>query len=116
MSEVDQLTVKLPNAMTKSELLQNGHTPEAADRIMHERVFGAGHKHGPDGKPVEQGIGSEANPFKATHLEALKKEQERKANLNPNNAELIKQAVEAGVRAGLAAAKRRAEQTEDEDF
>ena len=102
MAQLDQVTVKLPNALTRAELIAEGKTPEAADRIMRERVFGAGHKTDPDGKPIEQGMGSPANETHQ-HKEALRIANERKAMANPNSADVIAAAVAAGIRAGMAA-------------
>ena len=69
----NQVEVKLPNHMTVEELIASGKTPEQAKHIMAERVFGKDFKLDKDGVPIEQGIGSDANPFKSTHLAALAK-------------------------------------------
>lgn len=103
MSE-EQTTVKLPNALTLGELMGEGKTTSEAKRIMADRVFGVGHSHDEEGKPVEQGLGSPANPT-PQHKEALRLATERKAFSQPNNAEVIAAAVAAGVKAGLAAAR-----------
>lgn len=102
---VEQTTVKLPNAMSKGELMNEGKSEKEADQIMHDRVFGARHARDKEGKVVETGIGSDANPLKSTHLAALARETERKAMANPNSADVIAKAVAAGVQAGIAAAK-----------
>lgn len=99
----DQVTVKLPNAMTYAEIIGAGKSPEEAKKIMNERVFGVGHET-VDGKPVERGRGSPGNET-SQHKEALALAQLRKATANPNSADVIAAAVAAGVKAGLAAAK-----------
>jgi len=100
----DQVTVKLPNALTYDELVGEGKSPEAARRIMNDRVFGVGHKVDEDGKPIEQGLGSPGHETHQ-HKEALRLANERKAHANPNSADVIASAVAAGVKAGIAAAK-----------
>lgn len=100
----EAVTVKLPNALTIAELIGEGKTPEVANRIMRERVFGAGFKVNDAGQPVEQGLGSPGHET-PQHKEALRLSLERKAHANPNNADVIAAAVAAGVKAGLAAAK-----------
>lgn len=100
----DAVTVKLPNALTYAGLIGEGKTPEEANRIMHQRVFGADHKKDAAGKPVEQGRGAPGNET-AQHKEALRLSLERKAQAQPNNADVITAAVAAGIKAGMAAAK-----------
>lgn len=108
MSE-QPLTVKLPNPMTIQELVDGGKSVAEANEIMHQRVFGHDFKRDEDGKPIEMGIGSPGNPYKASHLAALARSEERKAkSAGGMNAELIAAAVAAGVKAGLAAAKEEA--------
>jgi len=102
MAQEDQVTVKLPNALTRGELIGEGKTPEAADNILNTRVFGVGHKTDDKGKPIEQGMGSPGNET-YQHKEALRVALERKAMANPNSADVIAAAVAAGVQAGLAA-------------
>lgn len=120
----DAVTVKLPNALTVSEMVAKGMTPEAAKHKMNEYVFGVGYKKDDNGKPIENGLGSPLNPT-SQHLEALRIATERKAQhsggLNMESIaaivamalkasqgtqvvtpELIAQAVAAGVMAGLA--------------
>jgi hypothetical protein len=77
----EKTEVKLPNHMTAEELIASGKSPEQAKKIMSDRVFGVDHKVDEAGKPIEQGIGSAANPFKSTHEAALKKAQEANARL-----------------------------------
>lgn len=103
MSE-DQVTVKLPNSLTLDELVGGGMSLEAARRVLRDRVFGVGHKVDEDGKPLEQGLGSPANPT-PQHIEALRLATEKKAQTSPNSADVIAAAVAAGVKAGLAAAR-----------
>ena len=108
---------KLPNAMTVAELVNSGVTHEQASLIMHKRVFGENVQFDKTGKPIEIGIGSEANPFKGTHNSALAMHLQKQATVNPNNADIIKAAVEAGVKAGLAsAAMKKGKKSEEEDL
>lgn len=109
-----QVTIKLPNSMSVSELVNSGLTMEQAIDEMHKRVFGANYQKGPDGKPIEIGRGSAANPT-PEHKEALQLETDRKAAADPNSADIIAKAVEAGVKAGLAAATKSKPNT-DETF
>ena len=118
---VEQITVKFPNPATEAELIGAGRTPEEAKRIMNGRVFGVDFKVDENGNPIEQGIGSDANPLKSTHLKALEIVKEREKAAKPVDIEgiiksitanttgitpdVIAQAVAAGVQAGLAAAK-----------
>lgn len=98
---------KIPNPMTYDELIAEGKSPEVANRIMHEKVFGVNYAKDPDGKPIENGLGSPLNPTKQ-HLDALRIENERKARSgqqSTTDANVIAAAVAAGVKAGLAAAK-----------
>lgn len=113
----EEVTVRLPNQLTKPELLAAGKSPEEADRIMHERVFGVGFKRDEDGNPIEQGKGG---PLQQTgqHLEALRIAEERKKAAKPVDIaaivaaiqgasttqmtpELIAAAVAAGVKAAM---------------
>ena len=102
MAEAEAVTVKLPNALTFAELVGEGKTPEHANRIMHDRVFGVGHAKDDKGKPIEQGHGAPGHET-AQHKEALRLATERRAQANPNSAEVIAAAVAAGIRAGMAA-------------
>lgn len=105
MPEIDAVTVKLPNYLTHEDLIASGRTPEQAEHIMNERVFGVGYERHPEtGKPIERGFGSEKQQTQQ-HLNALAKAAEQAARTNPNSAEVIAAAVAAGVKAGLAAAK-----------
>jgi hypothetical protein len=108
MSEA--VTVKLPNALTIDELMNEGKTLEQANAIMHERVFGKGFARGEDGRVIEQGIGG---PLQQTpnHLRAKEEAELRKLKADGGGATsaVIAAAVAAGVQAGLAAAKEKEE-------
>ena len=94
-----QVEVKLPNHMTLEELVASGKTLAQAKQIMSERVFGKDFKTDEDGNPIEQGIGSEANPFKATHEAALKKAQEAANKVGGATPEVIASIVAAVMQA-----------------
>ena len=96
----EQVTVKLPNSMSFSELVDSGKSPEEAKRIMHQRVFGDGVQF-KDGKVIEVGLGAPGHET-AEHFEALALRKQREAMANPNSADVIAAAVAAGVKAGLA--------------
>ncbi len=97
---------KLPNAMNMNELIAEGKSPEQANKIMHERVFGVGFQRNDKGQPIEQGKGSAAQPT-PQHTEALRLTEARKMQKEGGGAtsEVIAAAVAAGVKAGLAAAR-----------
>jgi hypothetical protein len=99
----EQVTVRLPNAMSAAEMIAEGRTPEQAIDEMHRRVFGAKYQRDKGGKPVEVGRGAPGNET-VEHKEALAIAIERKAHANPNSADIIAKAVAEGVKAGLAAA------------
>ena len=90
-----QIKVKLPNHMTLEELVASGKTLVQAKQIMSERVFGKDFKSDKDGNPIEQGIGSEANPFKATHLAALEKAVQMRVAHSGANPQMIAEIVAA---------------------
>lgn len=118
----EQVTVKFPNPRTEAEMIGAGLTPEAARHKMNELVFGVGYEKDEDGNPVEQGKGSAKQPT-SQHVEALRLSQDRAKAAKPvdveslirtiaasqagngMSADIIAQAVQAGVQAGLAAAK-----------
>lgn len=125
----DHETVKLPNPLTLEELIGEGKTPEQAQHIMRERVFGVNYSKDAKGDPIENGLGSALQPTKQ-HLDALKIAKKREAEgsggapldantlaaavvaavkaagpSNDTSADVIAAAVAAGVKAGLAAAK-----------
>ena len=91
----NQIEVKLPNHMTLEELVASGKSLEQAKQIMHERVFGKDFKRDANGEPIEQGIGSEANPFKATHLAALEKAVQMRVAHSGANPQMIAEIVAA---------------------
>lgn len=101
-----ETTIKLPNAMTYQELIDEGKTPEQADQKMHERVFGVGFQRDNDGNVIEQGKGG---PLQQTgsHKMALtlSEARQRKADGGGATSDVIAAAVAAGVKAGLAQAK-----------
>ena len=99
-----QFTDNCSSPITYAELIAAGKTPEQATKILNERVFGTGHQVNAKGVPVEQGRGSPSNET-SQHKEALRISLERKAQAQPNNADVIAAAVAAGVKAGLAAAR-----------
>jgi len=119
----EPVTVKFPNPRTEAELIGAGMSPEGARHKMNEFVFGVGYEKDEQGNPIENGKGSAKQPT-SQHVEALRVADERRRAAKPVaveavikamgetlkgqsgiSAELIAQAVAAGVQAGLAAAK-----------
>ena len=106
---VEQVTAKLPNAMTLQELVDGGMSLEDAKHEMNKRVFGHNYRLDAEGNPIEQGFGSEANPQKGPHLAALKLEESRKMAAGGNaNADVIAKAVAAGLVQGARMAREEA--------
>lgn len=99
-------TVKLPNAMSYDELLNEGKSPEQAKKIMAERVFGVNFPIDEKGNPIERGKGSKLQPT-SQHVEALRVANDRALHKSGGgvSSDVISAAVAAGVQAGLSAAK-----------
>lgn len=110
---VEQLTAKLPNAMTKGELIDGGMSADDAELEMHKRVFGHNAIFDHAGEPIERGAGSPEyekklkakGVKKSPHDRALELEESRKALTGVGQADVIAKAVAAGVQAGLKAGR-----------
>ena len=101
-----ELSAKLPNALTYSDMVANGTPVHEIHEIMHRRVFGDNYKRDNEGRPVEQGMGSAANPT-PQHVEALQRAKERQLGGGQSlDSDVIAKAVAAGVQAGLAHAEK----------
>ncbi len=62
----------MPIGMTVAELVAQGMSHEQAEHEMRKRVFGADYRTDKNGRPIEQGHGSLAQPTEP-HFAALEK-------------------------------------------